>query len=316
MSKLIKILFFGIAILIILIVALFGHKDKSVDELKLKYAATPSVFLEMDGLNVHYRDEGVTTDSIPLVLIHGTGSSLHTFNDWVAELKAKKRIIRMDLPGFGLTGPFPNSGYSMKNYARFIKHFLDSKGIERCILGGNSLGGEIAWQFTVKNPEVVEKLILIDAAGYPLESESVPVAFTMARTPVLNKLMTYITPRFMVQSSIENVYADKSKITKTLVNRYFDLTLRKGNRQALVDRMTIPYDTTAVNLIQTIQQPTLILWGNQDLLIPTKNAYRFQTDLPNDTLVILKNVGHVPMEESPQKSLIPVLNFLKIELKK
>ncbi len=313
MTKLIKILFLGIAILIILIVVLFGYKDKSVEELKLKYATTPSSFIEMDGLNVHYRDEGVTTDSIPLVLIHGTGSSLHTFNDWVTELKTKKRIIRMDLPGFGLTGPFPDSDYSMKNYVRFIKHFLDSKGIKHCILGGNSLGGEIAWQFTVKNPEHVEKLILIDAAGYPLESESVPIAFTMARTPVLNKLLTFITPRFMVQSSIENVYADKSKITKTLIDRYFNLTLRDGNRQALVDRMTTPYDTIAVNLIKTIQQPTLILWGDQDLLIPTKSAYRFQTDLPNDTLVILKNVGHVPMEESPQKSLIPLLNFLKSE---
>jgi pimeloyl-ACP methyl ester carboxylesterase len=244
-------------------------------------------------------------------LIHGTGSSLHTFNDWSAELKHEFRVVRMDLPGFGLTGPFPNRNYSIQNYVVFVEHFLSSKGIKRCILVGNSLGGEIAWRFTVKNPEMVEKLILIDAAGYPTVSKSEPVAFKISRIPVLNKLFTFITPRSLVKASLENVYLDKMKVTQSLVERYFELALREGNRQAFVDRMTSVKDTSTIHLIKNIQQPTLVLWGEQDLLIPTYNARRFHDELPNDSLVILKNVGHAPMEESPHESLAPLLAFLK-----
>ena len=309
-TKFFKVSFFGFISLIIVVIVLFGYSDKTVDELKDKHAPPPSVFISIDGMDVHYRDEGNKTDTLPLVLIHGTSSSLHTFNDWTTTLKSEKRIVRMDLPGFGLTGPFPDGNYIIDNYVEFIEHFLSSLGIKKCILGGNSLGGQIAWRFTAKYPVMVDKLILIDAAGYPLESKSVPIAFTVARIPVLNKILTYITPRFMVKSSVENVYADKSKVTEPLVDRYFELTLREGNRQALADRMSMDQETNAIHLIKKIQQPTFILWGEQDLLIPTKSAYRFHDDLPNDTLVILKNMGHVPMEESPQESLSALMPFL------
>lgn len=310
-AKLIKIILVGFLILIAIVMILFGYKDKSVNELKEKYAAVSSAFIAVEDMEVHYRDEGSKTDSLPLVLIHGTGSSLQTFDAWAAALKKEKRVIRMDIPAFGLTGPFPNRQYSIDHYVDFIHHFLSALGVEKCILGGNSLGGQIAWNYTAQYPAMVQKLILIDAAGYPIQSQSVPIGFKMARTPVLKNIMTFITPRFMVKESVQNVYADKAKVTDMLVDRYFDLTLRQGNRQALVDQLNLVGDTSPVQLIKNIQQPTLILWGEKDLLIPIKFAYLFHNDLPNDTLVILKNMGHVPMEESPQESLAPVLEFLK-----
>ncbi|MFT7033125.1 MAG: pimeloyl-ACP methyl ester carboxylesterase [Cyclobacteriaceae bacterium] len=311
LTRLIKILLLSIGLLAVFIVSFYGFSDIPVNKLKVKYAQPPSSFISINGLDVHYRDEGILADTLPIVLIHGTGSSLHTFNEWSAVLKNEYRVVRMDLPAFGLTGPFPNRDYSIENYVVFIEQFLSSKGIKRCILSGNSLGGEIAWRFTVKNPEVVEKLILIDATGYPNEAKSQPIAFTIARTPILNKLMTFITPRFVVQASLENVYVDKTKVTDALVDRYFELTLREGNRQALVDRMMLGMATSPFHLIKNIQQPTLVLWGEQDLLIPIKNARRFHKDLPNGSLAILKNVGHVPMEESPNESLATLLAFLK-----
>ena len=115
----------------------------------------------------------------------------------------------------------------------------------------------------------------------------------------------------MVKASVENVYFDQSKVTDALIDRYFELTLRKGNRQAFVDRFNTTADTSAYNNISNIQQPTLILWGANDLLIPVENSYKFQAHLPNDTLIILEHSGHVPMEESPVESLKPVLDFLK-----
>jgi len=311
LTRLIKILLLSIGLLVVFIIVFYGYSDIPVNNLKAKYAQPPSSFISINGLDVHYRDEGILTDTIPIVLIHGTGSSLHTFNEWSAVLKNEYRVVRMDLPAFGLTGPFPNRDYSIENYVVFIEQFLSSKGIKRCILGGNSLGGEIAWRFTAKNPEVVEKLLLIDAAGYPNEAKSQPIAFTIARTPILNKLMTFITPRFLVKASLENVYLDKTKVTDALVDRYFELTLREGNRQALVDRMTLGMKKSPIHLIKNIQQPTLVLWGEQDLLIPTNNAHRFHDDLPNASLAILKNVGHVPMEESPHESLAMLLAFLE-----
>jgi pimeloyl-ACP methyl ester carboxylesterase len=309
--KFLKILFVSIVAILVIIFILFGHRDKSLVELKTKYANAASAFISVDSMDVHYRDEGNTSDSLPIVLLHGTGASLHTYDTWVAVLKNEKRVVRMDLPAFGLTGPFPNGNYSIENYVRFIHDFLSVKGITKCILAGNSLGGQIAYRFTISHPLTVDKLILIDAAGYPLESKSIPIAFRMARMPILNKAIKYITPRFMVRASVENVYADKTKVTDTLVDRYFDLALRAGNRQALVDRMTFAYDTSTIPLIKNIKQRTLLLWGEQDLLIPTKYAYRFHDDLSNDSLVILKNLGHVPMEEGAKESLEVVRGFLK-----
>lgn len=293
------------------IILCFGQKDKSITDLKEKYANTSSSFLTLDGIDIHYRDEGNLTDSIPIVLIHGTGSSLHTFDDWSKTLTQTKRVIRMDLPAYGLTGPFPNRIYSIANYTSFLNDFLKRLKIKKCILAGNSLGGEIAWNFTLEQPHLITKLILIDAAGYPTISKSSPLAFKLAKTPIINKSLTYITPKFLVRKSIENVYKDTSKITDTLVDRYFDLTLRAGNRQAFIDRFKTKKRTGNYNSIKKIIQPTLILWGDQDLLIPVENAYKFQDDLSNSTLVVLKNTGHVPMEENPKKSLKPVLEFIK-----
>ena len=311
--RIIKIIILIFGVLVFGVSLMFGYKDIPVEELKAVYAPAPSAFMKLDGMQVHYRDQGIATDPTPIVLIHGTGASLHTFDAWTAQLEKEHRVIRMDLPGFGLTGPFPNRNYSMDHYVNFIELFLVKNGINQCIIGGNSLGGAIAWQFAIKNPGMVNKLILIDAAGYPIISDSRPIAFTLARIPVVNKLLTYITPRSMVRSSVENVYADKSRVTDDLVERYFKLTLREGNRQALVDRMTMEGETDKVELIKSIKAPTLVLWGEMDLLIPVSNAHRFHKDLPNSELQILKNMGHVPMEENPEDSLLPLLDFLEIK---
>lgn len=308
--KALKFLLVFAVLVTISLVLLFGHRDIPINELKLKYTNLESSFISVNGMDVHFRDEGNQTDSIPIVLIHGTGSSLHTFDAWTDSLKTSNRVIRMDLPAFGLTGPFPDRNYAMAHYTSFLKDFLTALKIKKCILAGNSLGGQIAWNFTLEQPGMVQKLILIDAAGYPTISKSVPIAFKLGQTPVLKKLLTYITPGFMVRASIENVYFDTSKVTDALVERYFELALRAGNRQALVDRLRRSSDTNYTN-IKYIKQPTLILWGAKDLLIPVENAYKFHESLPNPTLVILDDAGHTPMEESPLESLEFVTDFLE-----
>ena len=303
------ILSFGV--FIVLIVSFFRYQDIPLDQLKKKYTDSYSSFVRVGGMDVHYRDQGVKKDSIPVVLIHGTGSSLHTYDHWTKDLIINHRVIRMDLPGYGLTGPFPNRDYSYNNYVSFLKVFLEKIGVKSCILAGSSLGGNIAWRFTIENSDMVTKLILIDAAGFPMKSKSIPLAFKLAQVPIVQNIVTFITPRFIAKLSVENVYYDKTKVTEELVDRYFELSLRKGNRQAIIDRFKVKKDTISHKKIKLIEQKTLIIWGEEDKLIPLMMAYKFHDDLPNDTLVILKDVGHVPMEESPSESLRPVIKFLK-----
>jgi pimeloyl-ACP methyl ester carboxylesterase len=314
LTTILKTTILVLVILATIILFLYGYQGIPLEELKVKYAPAPSAFISINGMDVHFRDEGDATDSIPIVLIHGTGSSLHTFNDWTTQLKQDYRVLRMDLPAYGLTGPFPHRDYSVDNYVNFILAFLKATGVKKCVLAGNSLGGKIAWNFTVKYPEMVDKLILIDASGYPIKTQTLPLAFKIAQTPIIKNLLTFITPRFIAKSSLENVYADKNKITKALVDRYFELTLREGNRQAFVDRFEMKKDSFAHNNIHSIQQKTLLLWGDKDLLIPVELAQQFHNDLPNDTLVIMPNVGHLPMEESPDQSLEAVISFLQSDL--
>lgn len=313
-KKILKITLISLSLIILLSTLFFGYSDIPLNDLKAQYATAASRFITIDNMDVHYRDEGPKTDSIPLILIHGTGSSLHTFEGWTSQLKARKRIIRMDLPGYGLTGPFPDRDYQMAHYVSFINIFLDALHIEQCIIGGNSLGGGIAWRYTLAHPNKVQKLVLIDASGYPVAAKSKPLAFKLAQWPVIKNAFTYITPKFVARASVENVYANPDKVSDTLVDRYFQLTLRAGNRQAFVDRLAVEHQSELYKDIKTIMQPTLILWGEEDQLIPVEMAQNFHNDLPNNTLIVLKNLGHVPMEEAPKESLQPLLNFLDIEL--
>lgn len=312
--KALKYIFILILIAIIGFSALYWKSNIPLETLKVKYTNADSKFIEVDGMSVHYRIEGLPNDSIPLVLLHGTGASLHTWEGWVNALKTEYKIIRLDLPAYGLTGPNPTSNYSQEFYATFINDFLTKLGIKQCIIAGNSLGGSIAWNFAVKYPKKVSKMILVDAGGYAMKSKSVPIAFQIAGWPVVKNLFKYVTPRSIVQKSVENVYADKSKVTDELVDRYFELSLREGNRQAFIDRMSEFRNKGLINdktaQIKDLAMPTLIIWGDKDLLIPLEVGEKFHADLPNDTLVVFKNLGHTPMEEDAEKTVSVVKKFL------
>ena len=296
-----------IILLLVANVLFFAYTDDiPVEQLEEKYANDASKFIEIDGMQVHYRDEG---SGMPLVLIHGTAASLHTWDAWTNELKNNYRVIRLDIPAFGLTGPHPAQDYSIETYASFIDHFLAKLNVDSIYLSGNSLGGNIAWYYAAEHPEKVKKLILIDPSGYPRDGE-MPWIFKLARTPVLNSIIRYITPKSIIEKNLQQVYFDDSKITSKLIDRYYDMALREGNRTAFIDRAkTDMIDHTSK--LKALTTPTLLIWGKEDSWIPVSDGNRFLSDLPNAQLVILENSGHVPMEENPEESLEILLNFLK-----
>ncbi|MFZ3219349.1 MAG: alpha/beta hydrolase [Rhodoferax sp.] len=306
----------GVALLACGVFALAGvlatwAPDRPVQDLSARWATAPSQFMAVNGMQVHVRDEGPRDDPMPIVLLHGTSASLHTWDGWVDSLRGQRRVIRFDLPGFGLTGPDPQGDYSLAAYVRFVGAMLDALGVRTCVLAGNSLGGQIAWETASALPQRVGKLILVDAAGYPMRSESVPLGFRVARLPGLRLLMEYVLPRGMVESSVRNVYGDPQKVTPALVDRYYELALRAGNRQALAQRLALTgYGDTQP--IKALKLPTLILWGAKDRLIPLENGNRFASDIAGSRLVVFDGLGHVPHEEDPQQTVAAVKAFLGV----
>ena len=309
--KLLKYTFLLILFLAIGFLAFNWKNDVSVEDLKKKYANSESEFVEIDDMQVHYRDQGLAMDSIPIVLIHGTGASLHTWEGWISELKNEHRIITLDLPAYGLTGPNQTGDYSQDFYVSFMEKFLSKLSIKRCILGGNSLGGSITWAFALEHPARVSKMILVDAGGYPMVSKSVPIAFQIARMPVIGNLFKYVLPHSIIEKSLQNVYVHDERITPELIERYYDLASREGNRKAFLDRMKASISNDKYLKIKTLIMPTLIIWGQQDGLIPTDVADKFHQDLANDTMVVFKDLGHTPMEEDPASTVKAVKEFLK-----
>lgn len=283
--------------------------DIPVTALQARWAPPPSTFLSVQGMSVHVRDEGPRDDAVPLVLLHGTSASLHTWDGWVAALP-ERRVIRLDLPGFGLTGPMVDGDYAMSRYVHFMTALLDELGVQKAVLAGNSFGGRVAWEMAAAHPERVEKLVLVDAAGYATPSVSVPIGFRIAQIPVLNTLMEVTLPRSMVESSLRNVYVRQERVTPALVDRYYELTLRAGNRQALVERFRQAPSGQGAARIATLRLPTLILWGEGDRLIPPENAAYFARDIPGSEVVMFPGLGHVPHEEDPAVTVAAVRRFL------
>jgi pimeloyl-ACP methyl ester carboxylesterase len=308
---------FGVLLMLsALALSLSRAPDRPVQSLVARWAPAPSDFIEVKGQLVHLRDEGPRGDPEPIVLIHGTAASLHTWEGWVRALKGTRRVISFDLPGFGLTGPFagqyPPEDYSGDAYARFLLDLMDTLKVQRAVLAGNSLGGEVAWRAAFLAPQRVSRLILVDASGPAFTPQSVPLGLRLARIPLLNPIVESLLPRALVAQSVAAVYGDPRRVTPDLVERYFELALRQGNRRALGLRVQSLVNGADQERIATLKQPTLILWGALDRLIPPETARRFEHDIAGSRLVVFDGLGHVPQEEDPARTVAAVKAFLQI----
>ncbi|MDP1693263.1 MAG: alpha/beta hydrolase [Burkholderiaceae bacterium] len=296
-------------------IALSRAPDRPVQTLVARWAPPPSDFIEVKGQLVHLRDEGPRSDPAPLLLLHGTGASLHTWDGWAAALKAHKRVIRIDLPGFGLTGPFSgqyaSDDYRGDTYARFVLDVMAALGLSRAAIGGNSLGGEIAWRAATLAPQRFAQLILVDATGYAFTPDDIPLGLRIARIPVLARIGEYLLPRAVVAASLRSVYGDPARIGDELIDRTFELTLREGNRRALGLRLQQLEADVHAERIKTLALPTLVLWGGRDRLVPLANGERFAAEIRGAKLVVFDALGHVPQEEDPARTVAVVTDFLE-----
>ncbi len=293
----------GIKVLLMALFFIFLYTpDVSIGDIKKVYATDQSEFVTIDGMEVHFRSEGVGE---PILLLHGTSSSLHTWEPWVDMLKDSFQVITFDLPGFALTGPHPERTYTTAAYNSVINGLTDYLGLTKFSIGGNSLGGYISWNYAIDHPGKVDKLILIDPAGFPTE----PVAlFKLISNPLLGPILSKVSVRSLVEKNLKEVYHNDALITDALIDRYYDMSLREGNRKALVDRVK-RREASRVERLAEIPAKTLIMWGDKDYWIPVDHAQKYCDRIENCVIKIYK-AGHLPMEELPTETGADAMRFL------
>ena len=281
--------------------------DLPLAAVRAKYAAPPaSRFVRVGELDVHYRDDGPRGAPV-VVLLHGMNSSLHTWDGWAERLADSLRVVRLDLPGYGVTGPRADGDYRVAAYVDLLGAFLDTLGIGRASLGGNSFGGEIAWRFALARPARVERLVLVDPSG--VWAGQVPGPFRVVGAPGVRQVLALVGPRWLYARSLAQAYGEPARITPTLVDRYWELSRRPGNRDALL-RRAATNDAFPFDGLRGVRVPVLLQWGGRDRWVPPSQAAAFRARLPGAELRVYPDAGHAPMEELPAATAADARRFL------
>jgi pimeloyl-ACP methyl ester carboxylesterase len=286
--------------------------DIAAERLERKYAGEPSRFVEVDGLRMHYRDEG---QGPPIVLLHGIAANLFLWDAWAERLRDRYRVIRVDLPGHGLTGPDQAGRYGWNDAAVLVGRFLDRIGVGRAALVGSSHGGAVAWNLAASQPERVGALVLMAPVGYPFEGGRPPLIFRLLANPVAGPVLIRLTPRGEFARRARGVYGDPSRLDQATIDQQYDLFRRAGNRDALLTMLRAgsrggPMPDPRPQLAK-IAAPTLLVWGTADKAVPPTQAERFAGDIRGAEVALVQGAGHAPMEELPGESLAPVEAFLR-----
>jgi pimeloyl-ACP methyl ester carboxylesterase len=281
--------------------------DKSKAELEKTYNSPKNAYVSVLGVNMHYQDTGPSKNVIPILFLHGFGSSLQTWDTWAQALSDDYRVISVDLPGFGLTGEDPSGIYTDQRSVEVLEAFLKALQIPKVVLVGNSMGGKFAWQFAARYPNQVAKLVLISPDGYAspgIEYGKKP------DVPAIADLYRYFFSKTFLAMNLEPAYANSKTLNDALVNRYYDLMLAPGVRGAILARMQQTVLQDPVPSLASIQVPTLLIWGEKDAFIPISNSNDYLKVMPNVKRVSLPNIGHLPQEEQPSIGLAALKEFL------
>lgn len=303
------LIFVAIIIALILLGLWLWTPDWDRAQLEARYAADPGDFKQVSAVRLHVRDTG-PRDAPAIILLHGLGGSLHTWQDWADGLDDDYRVIRFDLPGAGLSGPEPGGDYSDERGMEVLALLMDALSIERATLLGHSMGGRLAWRFAAQQPERVERLVLVAPDGFASPG------FEYGRKPkipVSLKLMQYLLPKRLLTMALQPAYADPAAMTPALQTRYYELMLAPGVRAAMIARMQQSVLQDPVPILKTIAVPTLLMWGDSDGMIPVANAADYEEALADVTLEIFAGIGHLPQEEAAAESLAALRRFLDRE---
>ena len=276
-------------------------------DLERQYARAGSQFVQTPGLRTHVQIEGPVHAPVVL-LLHGFGSSLQTWDAWGQGLANEYRMVRLDIAGFGLTGPAEPGDYSDEADVQRLLAVVDQLGLPRMTVVGHSMGGRLAWHFAAAHPQRVDKLVLIAPDGFPDPQAKSDRTYDV---PAWMGVARYALPRWMIKKGVASAYADPSRLDDDTARRYQDMLLAPGVRQAVLARMAQTRNRDPLPWLQRLTMPTLLLWGAQDGMIPAENSMDYQRAMPHAQRVVMPDVGHLPHEEQPQRSLQAVRDFLQ-----
>lgn len=275
-----------------------GIRSIPLETLKEKYHVSDANFLRVQGIDIHYKDEG---QGPVLVLLHGICASLYTWDGWVDAMKDRYRIIRLDLPGWALTGSVGADAVNLDKMMSVLKDFFDMMAVDSFYLAGNSMGGYFAWNYGLKHPEQVKKMVLLDPVCYPQQP---PWFIRVAKYPLLSFWPRRIMPKWLISMNVRAVYGDRSRIDPDLYDLYFDMAMREGNKDAYMDsfRFMAKHSTfdTLSRGVSDIKPPILLMYGSKDKWVPPEHGDLWKRDLPSVECIVYDGVGHVPMEEVPE----------------
>ncbi|MEM0952992.1 MAG: alpha/beta hydrolase [Pseudomonadota bacterium] len=297
----------GVLILALIAGILLWTPDRDRAELEALYLNKDADMVALLGTPVHLRDDG-PREQHAVVMLHGLGASLHTWEPWAQSLAQDVRIIRFDMPGAGLSPPDTSNIYSDERMIDLLLALMEEKGLTTIDLVGHSMGGRIAWRFAAAQPDRLRRLVLIAPDGFAspgFEYDRAP------EVPLLMEAMRFFLPAFLFEANLEASYANPGRLTDQTVQRYYDLVLAPGNRAALLERTRQTRLRPPPPILKTISAYTLLIWGEMDAMIPFSNAEDYLAHLPNAGLVSFPGLGHVPHEEAPDKVLAAVAAFLK-----
>ena len=275
--------------------------------LEARYLDSPADLRSVGPWQLHVRQSG-PPDAPAVVLLHGFGSSLQTWDVWAKGLATTHRVVRIDLPGSGLSPPDPAHDYRDERSLDMLMALMDSLGLQRTSLVGHSMGGRIAWTFAAKFPERVDKLVLVAPDGFA------SFGFEYGKpmdVPATLGLMRHVLPKPLLRMNLQSAYARPEALSDAVTTRYHDLILAPGARQAMLDRLRQTVLQEPVPLLRQIKAPTLLVWGEADAMIPLSNAQDYLQALQSSRLVSWPQVGHLPQEEAAELSLQAVTEFLR-----
>jgi pimeloyl-ACP methyl ester carboxylesterase len=304
-----KTLWRGLAAALVLIIVLvtvgwflLQRPDIPYAMLEERYGYADSQYIDLPGgVRAHYRDVG-PRDAPAIVLVHGFSASTHAWDAWAKALSADYRVVVLDLPGHGLTRTAAGYAAGRDGFDATVDGVTGKLGLTRFTLGGNSRGGGGAWAYTLDHPDKVERLVLVDAAGWPQAKGGGAAIFAIMRNPLGRALLKNIDTRPLVAQGLEAAYLDPKLVTPALIDRYVDLARAPGHRDILLGLQTgARRQATAADLAK-IHAPTLIMFGQEDRLIPAEDGRKFHEAIPGSTLILYPAVGHVPMEQIPDRS--------------
>jgi len=297
-------------LVVLLVVVLRPSTIRTKAEVKKEYAQSDSKFVNWNGTEIHYTVDGT---GFPVLMIHGFGSSNWDFYLLDSLLRDKYRIIRIDMPGFGLSDyPDNEKAYQdiFSTYNNYFDFLLNTLHLDSFYVIGNSLGGMFAWNLAMRHPQQVKKLVLLNSAGYEMDKVIKEANADAFRKSYVRWFLQKGIPEFLIRDGMGRICFNRPEIYSFQVDRMWKYWNREGNLQHIMRMVNYEHYIPSAE-IKKIQCPTLILWGKQDQIVSVRYADSFHHDIKNSQLIIYDSCGHVPMIERPLDVERDVLKFFE-----